>query len=172
MALRIENRSSSWIAGDWKSGTVKRGAPRSMPTTFNPVRASSSAISEPVRPTPMVTTSTCLKRFAMMIIGLGLGQSGGNSGIHDHVSMDILSEAGRRSIDRDAMLIDQFIVGGIGARKADHAPRHHVAIASVDRVAEEALQSALPKMLEENIGRHAAEILLAGFKASEVGVLL
>src|SRR3984893_1687627 len=37
-----------------------------MPTTFNPVFASSSAVREPVKPTPTVTTSTGLRRCAIV----------------------------------------------------------------------------------------------------------
>ena len=42
--------------------TVKRAAPRSSPTIFWPSFASSSAASEPVSPTPIVTTSTGFRR--------------------------------------------------------------------------------------------------------------
>jgi len=70
------------------------------------------------------------------------------------------------------MLIDQFVVGRIGAGKAEHAPRRHVAIAAVDRIAEESFQSALPKVVKKNIGGHTTEILPSALETSEVGILL
>jgi hypothetical protein len=88
------------------------------------------------------------------------------------VTVDVFGEACWRPVNRDAVLVDQFIVGGIGARKADHAPRHHVAIAAVNRVAEESLQSALLMVRKEHVGGHAPEILLSGLKMPEVRVLL
>src|SRR5208282_2231612 len=56
--------------------------------------------------------------------------------------------------------------------KSDHAPRDHVAIAAIDRIAEETLDRALPQMLKKNITRHAAEVLASGLKTSEIRVLL
>src|ERR1700730_5175866 len=127
IALRIENRSSSWMAGDWKSGMVKRGAPRSMPTTFNPVFASSNAVREPVNPTPIVTTSTGFRRFAIFRL---LGFSSGDARIHVYAAMRILADAGRCPVDLDAVLIDHVVVRSVGSGKADHPPRRHVAVAA------------------------------------------
>src|ERR1700688_168300 len=140
--LRIEKRSSSWMAGDWKSGTVKRGAPRSMPTTFNPVLASSNAIREPVKPTPIVTTSTGFRRSAIFGLQVILGVSSGDARIHVYAAVGILADTGRCSVDLDAVLIDHVVVRSIGSGKADHPPCHHVAVAAVDRIAEEAFKGA------------------------------
>src|SRR3984957_16392046 len=86
--------------------------------------------------------------------------------------MHILGEAGRRPIDLNAVLIDKIIIGCVGARKTDHAPRHHIAVAAVNRIAEEALERALPEMREEHVAGYAAEIFSARLEALEIPVLL
>src|SRR5258708_3929379 len=63
---------------------------------------------------------------------------------------------------RDAVLINQVVIGGVGAGKPDHAPRHHIAVAAIDGVAEEPLERGLPQVLEELLGRHTAKILATG----------
>src|SRR5258707_4033923 len=149
-----------------------------MPTTVNPVFASSSAVREPVKPTPTVTTSTGLRRCAMFDLPVVQGEPalecsrafaclarfwlwhpGVDAGIHMQVTVCILCQTHRRTVDFDAVLIYQFVIRRVGTGETDHPPRHHVAVAAIDRVAEEALDRALPKMGEEHIGRHAAKIL-------------
>ena len=88
------------------------------------------------------------------------------------MAVGILGEAHGRPIDLDAVLVDEVVIGGVGAGKADHAPRHHVTVAAIDRVAEEALDRELPELCEEHVGGHAVEVLAAGLKAAEIGILL
>src|SRR6202030_1439053 len=140
-----------------------------MPTTFNPVFASSNAVREPVNPTPIVTTSTSFRRFAIFRL---LGFSSGDARIHVYAAMRILAEAGRCSVDLDAVLIDHVVVRSVGSGKADHPPRHHVAVAAVNRVAEVTLQGALPEMRKENVGGHPAEVLTVLLEMNKIGVLL
>src|ERR1700731_22636 len=140
-----------------------------MPTTFNPVFASSNAVREPVNPTPIVTTSTGFRRFAIFRL---LGFSSGDARIHVYAAVRILADTGRCPIDLDAVLIDHVVVRSVGSGKADHPPRHHVAVAAVNRVAEVTLQSALPQMREEDVGGHPAKLLTALFEMSKIGVLL
>jgi len=88
------------------------------------------------------------------------------------VPVRVLGEAHRRPIELDAVLIDQVVIGGVGAGKPDHPPAHHVAVAAIDRIAEEALERALPEMGEENIGGDAAEIVAARLEFLQIAVLI
>src|SRR5260221_11292499 len=106
------------MAGDWKSGTVKRGAPRSMPTTFNPVFASSNAIRDPVKPTPIVTTSTGFRRSAIVGLQVISRLSSRDARIQVHAAVGILADTGRCSVDLDAVRIDHVVVRRIGSGKA------------------------------------------------------
>src|SRR5882724_3410229 len=92
--------------------------------------------------------------------------------IHVDMAVGILGEAHGRPVDRDAMPVDEVVIGGVGAGKSDHTPRHHVTDAAIDGVAEEALDRELPELSEEQAGRHAVEVLVAGLKAAEIGILL
>src|SRR4030095_98933 len=87
------------------------------------------------------------------------------------VAMHVLGKTRWRLIELDPMLVNEVVVRRIGAGKSDHSPRHHVAVSAIDRIAEETFDGALPKRREENIGRHATEILAAGLQAVERGVL-
>src|SRR5271169_5728679 len=85
--------------------------------------------------------------------------------------MRVLGEAHRRPIELDAVLVDQVVIGGVGAGEPDHPPGDHVAIAAIDRVAEEAFDGALPEVREEYLGRYAAKILAARLELLEIAVL-
>src|SRR5258706_14034423 len=89
-----------------------------------------------------------------------------------HVSVRVFGKAHRRSIDLDAVLIDEVVIGCISAGETDHSPRDHVAVAAIDGIAEVALEGAFPEMREENIGGYAAEVYPALLKAREIVVLL
>src|ERR671930_1535006 len=142
--LRIAKRNSSCMAGDWKSGTVSRPAPRSSPTTLRPAAGNSFARMEPVMPTPIVTASTGRNRSAMP--RLRSGKLRRNVGIDMDVAHSVLRQAHGRAIDDNAVLVDHVIVGREGAGEADHAPGDHVAIATIDRIPEEALDRGFPEM--------------------------
>src|ERR1700730_1950441 len=84
----------------------------------------------------------------------------------------VLREAHRRAVELDPVLVDEVVIGGVVARKPDHPPAHHAAIAAIDRVAEEALDRALPEMREEHVGGDAAEIVAARLEFLQIAVLV
>src|SRR5258708_40322628 len=89
-----------------------------------------------------------------------------------HMTMSIFRDAHRLPVELDAVLIDEVVVGGVGAGETDHAPCDHVAVAAIDGGAEEALERALPEMREEHVGWHATEAFAAGLEAAEQDVRL
>jgi hypothetical protein len=88
------------------------------------------------------------------------------------VAHGILGETHGPTVEGDAVLVDEVVVGGIGAGKPDHAPRRHVAIAAVDRIAKKSLERALPQLGEELIGWNAAERAIVALDRVEVGILV
>jgi len=86
--------------------------------------------------------------------------------------MYVFGKTHRPPVDLDPVLINQVVVGRIGARETDHLPCDHVAVAAIDRVAEKTLERGLPKMREEHIGRYAAKILSARLERLEIAILL
>ena len=76
----------------------------------------------------------------------------------------IFSETHRRAVELDPVLVDEFVIGRVSPWEPDHPPGHHVAVAAIDRVAEEALERALPEMRDEHIRGDAAEIVTSRFE--------
>src|ERR1700720_1720065 len=99
---------------------------------------------EPVRPTPIVATSTDFKRSAISV-SCPLRQTRGYFRIHVHVTVAVLGEAHRQAVDPDAMLVDDVVIRCIRPGEPDHAPRDHVAIAAVNGITEETFDSTAPK---------------------------
>src|SRR5258708_7909726 len=102
----------------------------------------------------------------------GRRQIGGDIWVRMHMAMSIFRDAHPLPVELDAVLIDEAVVGGVGAGETDYAPCDHVAVAAIDGVAEEALERALPEMREEHVGWHATEAFAAGLEAAEKDVLL
>lgn len=75
-AVAIRARLYAPVRGTWKSGTVKRGSPRSRPTTFRPARVSSRPRIVPTRPTPISTGSTSGLVVAISFAFLSRGRRG------------------------------------------------------------------------------------------------
>src|SRR5579862_5676737 len=101
----------------------------------------------PTMPTPMTTTSTSLSRCATL---LPLSNRCGNFGVNVHVTLPVLADAHRLSLELHSMSVDRFVVISVGSGKADHPPRNHVAVAAVNRIAEEALDRHLQQHVEED----------------------
>ena len=68
--------------------------------------------------------------------------------------------------------VDPVEIVVAGAGEADHFPRHHVAVAAVDRVGEEAHLDVLDGLLEERLAVGAFELDLAALEALEQFVLV
>src|SRR4051812_36534733 len=116
------------MCGPWKSGTVARGSPRSRPTTLRPARVSSRPSSVPTRPTPSRTASVAGRRVATLFPLAHRHQV--------HVAMTVGGKALGRTGKGLVMPVDQRIIVGVGAGKADHFPRRHAVIAAVGGIAE------------------------------------
>src|SRR4051812_10000016 len=131
------------MAGDWKSGTVLRSRPRSSPTMRTGWSFSSRAMMAPVKPKPPKTMSTAGSVLAMpvpsvlLLLGLLVVVRGG------------LAHGERLPVQRHAVAPVELRVGGVGAGEADHPPAHHVAVAAIAGVGEEALDGVGQEGLEE-----------------------
>src|SRR5439155_22848912 len=76
------------------------------------------------------------------------------------------------SVDLDAMLVHQIVVGSVSARKPDHAPTDHVAIPAIHRISEEAFEGASPQMGKEHLRRNSIQIFAARFELAQIAILL
>src|SRR3954470_12232468 len=118
------------MAGDWKSGTVSRGRPRSSPTMRTPASFSSRATIIAVKPTPTKTTSTLGSVLAMPVafrIAMHLLRAA------------LVGDRHRLALEAHTVMRVELQVGGIGAGEADHPPPHHVAVAAIGGVGQESL---------------------------------
>src|SRR5580704_16065003 len=116
-----------------KSSPGMRSWPFSRETTFRPALVSSRAMMAPVQPSPIVTASTSFNRVTMSASPLGK--------VRDRLRLGDVAFV--------AIFIDEIGVGRRQAGIAEHPPRRHVAVAAVDRVAEEALHGECQEAGEE-----------------------
>src|SRR6202030_1705874 len=116
-----------------KSVPGVRSWPFSRATTFRPALVSSRAMMAPVQPSPIVTASTSFSRVTMSASPLGK--------VRDRLRLGDVAFV--------AILVDEIGVGRRQAGIAEHPPRRHVAVAAVDRGAEEALHGQRQQAGEE-----------------------
>src|ERR1700688_43510 len=115
-----------------KSSPGMRSWPFSRETTFRPALVNSRAMMAPVQPSPIVTASTSFNRVTMSASlrevrnGLRLGD-----------------------VAFVAIFIDDVGVGRRQAGEAEHPPRRLVAVAAIDRIAEEAFHGQRQEAGEE-----------------------
>jgi hypothetical protein len=88
------------------------------------------------------------------------------------VAGGVLRQAARRVVEGDAVLVDLVVIGAVGSRETDHGPGRHALVAAVHGVAEVALDGHGEQGLEEDLGRHAAEVAVLRLQRGQVGVLL
>src|SRR5262249_13757469 len=136
--------SSSRTPGIAKSSVGLMSGPRSSPTTCRPALVSSRAMMLPVQPMPTMTASTSFKRVAMA-----------------PSSRKVRDRLPRHGVPLLAIVLDQVGVGRGQARKADHLPRHLVAVAAVDRIGEEALHGEVEERVEKLLAVEIDEVGLA-----------
>src|SRR4051812_28113113 len=110
------------MAGDWKSGTVSRGRPRSSPTMRTEASFSSRATIMAVKPTPTKTTST-LGNVLAMPVALRVP-------VH-LLRATLVGDRHRLALEAHAVMRVELQIGGIGAGEADHPPAHHVPVAAI-----------------------------------------
>src|SRR5215471_13814192 len=127
-----------------KSSLGLRSGPRSSPTTCRPALVSSRAMMLPVQPMPTMTASTSFKRVVMA-----------------PSSRKVRDRLRRHGVSLVAVLLDQVGVGRGQARKADHLPRHLVAIAAVDRIGKEAFHGDVEERVEKLLAVEIDELGLA-----------
>src|ERR1700760_4805598 len=94
----------------------------------------------PTIPTPMTTTSTSLRRCATFA---PLAHGGRNFRMDVHVTVSVLPDAQRLALELHTVFIDRFVVIRVSTGKSNHSPRHHVAIAAVDRIGEKTFNGHL-----------------------------
>src|SRR5215831_18527659 len=138
------------MCGMAKSSLGLMSGPRSSPTTCRPALVSSRAMMLPVQPMPTMTASTSFKRVAMA-----------------PSSRKVRDRLRRHGVTLVAVLLDQVGVGRGQARKADHLPRHLVAVAAVDRIGEEALHGELEERIEKLLAVEVDQVGLAPFQQLE-----
>src|SRR5258706_703700 len=156
-----------------KSGSVSRQRPRSSPTTFRPDSASSFARMVPVRPTPTITASTGLSRVAMSALLPGDEHVLRVAGlVHLGAAFEDVEDRHRLRGVGHAVLVDMTRVHGGDAWETDQLPAGLVAVAAVDRVAEEALDGVVEQQVEEEPCRHRFERELAVLEPAQHIVLL
>src|SRR3569623_1508438 len=136
-----------------KSVAVSRHGPRSMATTSRPASVSSWARMAPVQPKPTITTSLRGSLRAIVLPFVRPFRAAGDR--HRAVRIRLI------------VLADVVAVVVTRARKTDHIPRHHVAIAAIDRIGEEALHGVLQHEIEEHLAVDLAELDLAGLEILE-----
>src|SRR5882724_3032040 len=122
----------------------------------------------PTIPTPMTTTSTSLRRCTTLFTS---ADRCGNFGVHVYVAVPVLTYAQRLAYELHAMPVDRLVVVSVRSGKSDHSPGHHVAIAAIHRITEEAFDRHPQQHVEEHCRRHTVEIHCAAFESFEVGVL-
>src|ERR1700726_3704040 len=127
-----------------KSSVTLMSGPRSSPTTCRPALVSSRAMMLPVQPMPTMTASTSFKRVAM---------APSLRKVRDRLR--------RRGVTLVAVRLDQVGVGRGQAGKADHLPRHLVAVAAVDRIGEETLHGEVEQRIEKLLAVEINELGLA-----------
>src|ERR1700722_1023364 len=159
---RMRWASSSWSKVVGKSVGASRHGPRSIATTSRPSSVNSFARIEPVQPSPMIATSFLGSLRAIVIRPSGFARVP----IHSAFKAD-----GRTGITL-VVTIDPVAVIVAGAGKADHAPRAHVAIATVDRISEKSLLRVFDQKLEERLAVDANQLRIAVLEAAEDGVFV
>src|SRR5450631_3260812 len=87
------------------------------------------------------------------------------------VSVPVFGQTHRFAFEFDTVPINRFVVVGVRTRKADHPPRHHVAVSAVHRIAEKSLHGHCEQQAEKNDRRHTVEIRIAGLEYLEIAVL-
>src|SRR3954452_22456070 len=106
-------------------------------------------------PPPTRTTSTGFMRMAMVCLrALGpvlVSELRGRAG-----------EAQGLARILEVVLVDQAQILRVGSWEADHAPRDHVAIAAIGRIAEEALDGVGEQGLEEHRRGQGWQLDVAG----------
>src|SRR3954463_14150085 len=122
----------------------------------------------PTIPTPMTTTSTSFKRCATVTPS---AYGCRNFRMDVYVPLSILADAHGRSFKLHAVAVDRFVVVRVCAGKADHPPRHHVAIAAIHRIAEETFNRHLQQHVEEHGGWNAVQVVIALLQRLQVVVL-
>src|SRR5690348_7871342 len=129
-----------------KSVGVSRQAPRSSASTLSPSSVSSWARIAPVQPNPIRRTSTSGSLVAIV------SPSGFRRPARPAVKAD------RRQRKRFVVLGDPGPVVVARPGEADQLPADHVAVAAVDRVGEEALDSVLLHHREEGVALDFVEL--------------
>src|SRR5277367_3273363 len=118
-------------------------------------------------PTPMMTTSTSFIRCAMF----GSLREDLEFCRDIRIEMDmlvaVLAKTHGFADEFHTVLINGVVVVGVGARKSDHSPGRHVAIATVDGIGKEAFNCHLEQHVEENGGRNAVQLCTAAPMTSE-----
>ncbi|KAG0921904.1 hypothetical protein G6F31_020123 [Rhizopus arrhizus] len=113
---------------------------------------------DPVHPPPMIATSTAGKVLAMLVsrfhrMSRGVGDGYRLAGPDDAVPFDIVGERRER------------------AREPHQLPAHHVGVAAVQRIGEEAFDGGVQQGLEEHVGWQGRKIRFAGLQVMKPGVL-
>src|SRR5690242_4354690 len=97
-----------------------------------PAPVSSCARIEPVQPSPTITTSVDGSVRVMTCIARGDGPSMGDP-------IGSAGDADRRQREALVVALDPVAIVVAGARKPQHLPADHVAVAAIERIGEEAL---------------------------------
>src|SRR5580704_1879189 len=134
-----------------KSVPGVRSWPFSKATTFRPALVTSRAMMAPVQPSPIVTASTSFNRVTMSASPLGK--------VRDRLRLGDVAFV--------AIFIDEIGVGRRQAGKAEHSPRRLVAVAAIDRIAEEAFHGERQEPGEEGARIEILERGLALFHRLE-----
>src|ERR1700692_847200 len=116
-----------------KSVPGVRSWPFSRATTFMPALVNSRAMMAPVQPSPIATASTSFNRVTMSASPSGK--------VRDRLRLGDVAFV--------AIFIDEIGVGRRQAGITEHPPRRHVAVAAIDRIAEEALHGQRQQPGEE-----------------------
>src|SRR5947209_7090465 len=127
--------------------------------TSSPSSVNSWARIEPVQPRPMTTTSF-----------LGSLRDIGPSTLRR--PFRAAGDAHRRQRKPLVVAVDPIQIVVSGARKADHLPRRHVAVAAVDRIGEEAHLHVLDGLLHEGLAVGAIQLKVAALEALQNIVLI